>query len=166
LKHITILTVLTTFLFSSMIGEPHDLTSGIAISESEVCIHCHQSNSTIPPYDQGEAVSEEFISSTLSCISCHDGVSASNQHSYTTNIDSNLIDPEAGHPVYITYIDGTYNLKPKNTIIYRWDNADKIDDLLVDGKLKCISCHNPHHNRYQTYLRTTNERSDLCKSCH
>ncbi len=51
------------------------------------------------------------------------------------------------------------------TNIYNWNNANTISDLLVNTQLKCVSCHNPHNNKHQTYFRTT-KRSDLCKSCH
>ena len=35
---------------------------------------------------------------------------------------------------------------------------------LTDGKITCITCHDPHANRYGTLLRL--KETDLCLACH
>ena len=35
---------------------------------------------------------------------------------------------------------------------------------LFDGKMTCVTCHDPHWNKYGSLLRT--RKSDLCMQCH
>jgi predicted CXXCH cytochrome family protein len=39
-------------------------------------------------------------------------------------------------------------------------------DLLRNGKVECISCHDPHKTTYACFLRKSNNRSSLCLTCH
>ncbi len=130
---------------------------------------------------------------TLACLSCHDGISAMNSvvnapgsggynpnGTYIGNTNANPKDmPNAeeiaiglygdltnDHPVSITYVEGVAGLKPKNTPITGWNNATTINDLLRDGKVQCVSCHDPHDPTYGRYLRYSNSGSQLCKTCH
>ncbi|QOY53728.1 cytochrome c3 family protein [Candidatus Sulfurimonas marisnigri] len=130
---------------------------------------------------------------SLKCLSCHDGVNAASRpinlpgsggyyptSSYTKNINDEEIDITElnldnlsqnrslvnGHPVAVKYIEGVAVLKNINTKIYGWDNADTIEDLLVDGTIQCISCHNTHKQNPDKYLRHKNKGSALCLSCH
>jgi len=41
-----------------------------------------------------------------------------------------------------------------------------IGDLLRDGKVECVSCHDPHLGDNPTFLRLPNNNSDLCTTCH
>ncbi len=172
MKKIFVVASLSTLLLSSMIDGAHDMTAGSATDESELCVYCHQTtiytdqNLTVPQYNQDATVDPLFIDTTVSCLGCHDGVIASNQHPYSANLDYNKINADSGHPVFQTYNEQVYNLRPLNTTIYNWDNANKINDLLTDGKMQCISCHNPHNNQWENFLRHTNEQAQICNTCH
>ncbi|MBI5837495.1 MAG: hypothetical protein HZB25_09645 [Candidatus Eisenbacteria bacterium] len=37
---------------------------------------------------------------------------------------------------------------------------------LVDGKVECITCHEPHSQQYQPFLRRSNATGSLCSACH
>ncbi|BBG66089.1 cytochrome c family protein [Hydrogenimonas sp.] len=131
---------------------------------------------------------------TLACLSCHDGVSAINSvvnapGSGGYNLNGTLIgfndptyqermgtsnvravgafgDLTNDHPVSIPYVEGAASLKPKNTQISGWQGATTINDLLRDGKVQCVSCHDPHYPNWGTFRRTSNNGSELCKTCH
>ncbi len=128
---------------------------------------------------------------TLACLSCHDGVSAMNSvvnapgsggynpsGSYigqTTPKDMPNAEEIAiglngdltnDHPVSIQYVEGVAGLKPINTPITGWNNAQTISDLLRDGKVQCVTCHDPHDPTWGRYLRRSNAGSELCKTCH
>ena len=34
------------------------------------------------------------------------------------------------------------------------------------GMLQCTTCHNPHDDRYGNFLRMSNARSAMCRTCH
>lgn len=159
-----------SLLYSSMLNGPHDLSSGDATTEEELCIFCHPSSlnseintSSFALYTLESNASAAFIDSTLSCLSCHDGVSAVNQDIHSVE---NLVYLNKMHPVSIIYNEEKNSLKNKNTLISSWDNATKISDILVNGEVQCVSCHNPHNNQWGTFLRHTNTASQLCKTCH
>ncbi len=137
---------------------------------------------------------------SLACLSCHDGVSAINSivnapgsggylaagqnvafgatpegtavtmPNGVTQIGTDLTND---HPVSIQYIEGRASLKPTTTTITNWTGAQTIADLLRNGKVECVSCHDPHQGGTgQMFLRryvageTGNKGSALCLTCH
>ena len=165
---------LITGLLASLAGSPHDYI----IEEEEKnknCVDCHK-------------VREQSLS--LSCLGCHDGVIGPDRvinspgsggyyptSNYLENSESNLAnssvnapslneDLHNGHPISIIYIETVANLKEKNTVVYNWNNASSINDLLIEGKIECASCHNPHDKMRVLYLRHKNVGSKLCMTCH
>ena len=102
------------------------------------------------------------LSSSKLCMSCHDGVIAlgvSHQGVLKISLDKS-------HPISVDYIEGKSSLRDKNTRIENWDNASFIKDILVNDKIECISCHSPHNKTYKNYLRSKNDKSKLCFTCH
>ncbi|WP_029520615.1 cytochrome c3 family protein [Persephonella sp. IF05-L8] len=79
------------------------------------------------------------------------------------------------HPVGVVYTEGRADLRPPSTPITGWNiSGDKdgsggpsIGDLLRNGKVECVSCHNPHLNAPR-FLRSGdgNTNSNLCTTCH
>lgn len=164
-----------------------------ATSESEVCIFCHTPHASRPVAplwnkDDPGSTYTLYSSSTLQatpgqpdgssilCLSCHDGtIALGNIVSRTTDIDfsggittmptgrSNLTtDLSDDHPVSFNYTptlaaaDG--QLKDPSSI--------SMPVQLENGKVQCISCHDPHENTYSKFLVTTKQNSELCFSCH
>ena len=140
----------------------------------------------------GTPTSTQPLSMSLACLSCHDGVSAMNsvvnapgsgRVNYTDGIIIGEIDPKPmrnettvltgqygnladDHPVSLDYIEGRAGLKSKSSDISAdgWYRANTIDDLLRNGKVECVSCHDPHGSPYGLYTRQ--HRTKLCIGCH
>lgn len=158
-----------------MIDNPHHINIKNADINDEVCNYCHtvsdsaevdeaESTPIFTMYcdsTPSEAPTDISKSSTL-CLSCHDGLHAKEMAIKTPF----SINPTNSHPISIEYIEGKCGLKRKNTPIDDWDNASTIRDLLSDGKIECISCHNPHNRTNDNYLRHDNYGSALCFTCH
>ncbi len=143
-------------------------------------------------------------SPSLACLSCHDGVSGINSvvnapgsggyvpgggfvdfmgqsgAAFTmpagvTQIGTDLTND---HPVSITYVDTAprpASLKPTtDNLLGTWSGATTIADVLRNGKVECVSCHDPHLGATQstTFLKrlgangAANAGSQLCLSCH
>ncbi len=95
------------------------------------------------------------------------------------NGDGGNYDLRDDHPVGVVYRGDEANppasLKPTNTDITGWNiSGDKdgnpgptIGDLLRNGKVECVSCHNPHLNAAR-FLRSGdgNAYSNVCLTCH
>lgn len=169
-----ILIFFITDIIASLTGNPHDYKIE-ADDKNKNCVYCHD-------------ITTENLS--LSCLGCHDGVIGPDRvinlpgsggyyptNNYTKNSENNLSysnanapglngDLHNGHPISIMYIEGVSNLKQKNTAIYNWNNASTIYDLLINGKIECSSCHNPHDKTSILYLRYKNKNSELCITCH
>ncbi|WP_457623838.1 cytochrome c3 family protein [Persephonella sp.] len=91
----------------------------------------------------------------------------------------NNYDLRDDHPVGVVYRGDEANppasLKPTNTDITGWNVSGDSDgnpgptigDLLRNGKVECVSCHNPHLNAAR-FLRSGdgNSFSNLCMTCH
>jgi hypothetical protein len=127
------------------------------------------------------AVASRIDHESISCLSCHDGATASDvsASSSSTRARSMRAHP-AGHPVGISYSSSALNklgeYVPKGVL--------NPAIPLVDGKVSCVSCHKLTKPKAITGARGTvtedrlrgctagvalvmkNERSALCLSCH
>lgn len=185
MKLVVTLLASVAILFAQNIINPHDYQLSEA-DKNKNCIECHTANL--------EEIGREsvYALSPLACFSCHDGVSALDRsinipgsggffstNNYALNLSNELknivldriviagnnIDISYGHPVSILYVEGLSKLKSKDTPIINWANASIINDILIDGKIECASCHNPHDKTTRLYLRHNNG-SILCTTCH
>lgn len=134
-------------------------------------------------------------SSSMMCLSCHDGVSGINSivnlpgsggyvpagqyiksegpipltGYFAVGLGGDLSDD---HPLSIVYRGEESNppagLKPSSTMLTDWSGANTIADLLREGRVECASCHNPHlSSDADAFLRTgDNQGSKLCLGCH
>ncbi len=130
-------------------------------------------NTTDTPYNNLSNISEigEPNGSSKICLSCHDGTIASDQlgsQILKGIIFSNTL--ENNHPIsfyYTSYLaqkDGKLH-DPK----FRKSGLGGTieEDLLIDGKLECISCHDIHNSmNLENRLIKSNYRSALCLTCH
>jgi predicted CXXCH cytochrome family protein len=120
-----------------------------------------QSNSVQFVTKNGERIEIDEV--TFECISCHDGLSASYHGFRFKNDDQTaggMTSVNGGHPIGSHYGAAAYTrsgLKPM---------AELHEDMvLVDGRIGCISCHNPL-NSEKNHLVKSNTGSDLCLTCH
>lgn len=164
-----------------------------ALNESEICIFCHTPHNSLPSSplwnkdDPGytytlyhsstvEAVPGQPDGASILCLSCHDGTTAlgsvlsrSGEISFSggissmppgsSNMSTDLADD---HPVSFDYTTGLAaadgQLKDPTAIVP--------PVTLQNGRMQCTSCHDPHRNLSNNFLRITNQNSELCFSCH
>ncbi|MDA8428954.1 MAG: hypothetical protein M0T70_06830 [Geobacteraceae bacterium] len=102
--------------------------------------------------DYSPGQSEQLDQISRECVTCHDGSSA----------------PTTGysHPVGMDYDKSTsFNRRSPFKRNYVTRGALNPDVVLIDGKVGCLSCHNPL-NPAENHLAMSNENSSLCFSCH
>lgn len=185
--------LLVNFVFGqSVVNSPHDLSFNSpgdykSFSQDEVCIFCHTPHATEPegPLWNRETSGKEYIlynspsfkaisdqpdGSSILCLSCHDGTIAlgniknsSKGIAFNTQYikgSSNLTkDLSDDHPISFVYDVGLVKTDGKLIIP---------DNKLVDNnkKMQCTSCHDPHDNSNNDFLREPNNNGALCKRCH
>lgn len=144
----------------------------------------------------GTATASTVNPGSAICLSCHDGTSAVNSVvnkpgpggyveggqivNYRGNTNGwkmpgifavgsggNMRDD---HPISLSYRGNEDNppasLRPTSTNLVDWTGATKIADLLRNGNVECVSCHNPH-SQAQSFLRANNtNNSAICYACH
>ncbi|MCB0729635.1 MAG: cytochrome c3 family protein [Ignavibacteriae bacterium] len=109
---------------------------------------------------------------TKMCLSCHDGTIAVDDQGGNANFTHKVLSSEmnSNHPVSFVYNsflaqkDGEL-YDPQTTSSGLGSTIEA--DLLIDGKLECISCHNPHKEmNNSSMLKISNLKSKLCLTCH
>lgn len=107
----------------------------------QVCHDCTQGmGCLIGSAHLGDA---ENVSDILfDCIQCHDGISAKSAAG------------PGNHRIDILYMPGNF---------YR--NVTDRRIVLIDGRVTCISCHNPYRSE-EARLVKSNQNSSLCLTCH
>ncbi|MDM8008771.1 MAG: cytochrome c3 family protein [Phycisphaerae bacterium] len=106
---------------------------------------------------------------SLVCLGCHDGTVATSTmgsgHAMLAGVREGFAVPDTfvwrDHPIGVPY--------PNNRREYRAEAmvtaAGKIP--LPDGRVECISCHDPHNQSgVDKMLVMSNRRSALCLACH
>jgi predicted CXXCH cytochrome family protein len=107
---------------------------------------------------------------SIICMRCHDGTMARDMFGGLTAPSAVNIQHPAfltsghggtSHPVGVEYPQFERDFRPMNFVL----SEGKV--LLPDGKVECISCHDPHNQEGARYMLTkSNERSALCLTCH
>ncbi len=107
--------------------------------------------------------------SSLICLGCHDGTVATStigsSHSMLAGVREGFSVPKdfvwRDHPIGIPYPTG--NRREYRPIAF----VEKTRVRLPQGRIECISCHDPHHTSgLDDLLVMSNRRSALCLSCH
>ena len=125
---------------------------------------------------------------SILCMSCHDGTTALNAFSQTGNGTGSAGGGTSGN-VITSYADfGADDLTNHHPIGMIWDdvfekddeiagktkilnipNGIAIADVLYDGKMECVTCHDVHNTQNdgaERFLWTSNDRSAFCLVCH
>lgn len=132
------------------------------------------SNNNYIPYSSPTLdanVSQPLGSSKL-CLSCHDGTFAfDDSGNHALNSAKSLgTDLQRSHPVSFKY-DSFLAMRDKGL----YDPASSPSglggtihsDMLINGNLECISCHDIHAMKGEKYhLIKSNRKSELCITCH
>jgi predicted CXXCH cytochrome family protein len=151
-------------------------------SEIHSCAACHtphQKSGQVPHWELRKSAPAAVMpylsdrdrpdSTTLMCLSCHDGtvatdISAGQHRVFPQNrigASGGKSRQGTGHPLGVRYpvFDAKYQSRGK----VEADGKIK----LPDGRVACISCHDPHDREgLDGMLVKSNRRSSLCLSCH
>lgn len=144
-------------------GETRDSGHSLYHNISE-CSFCHTSD-----YEGKDMTDAHHGGGSVTCMGCHDGVSAMNMAVRADIFGNNL---KNSHPVSVEYIEGIAGLRPKTDTVIAIRGAETVNDMLVNGKVECISCHDQHNagdtspNPLRLFLRNDNKGSALCYACH
>ena len=180
-----ILILLHSSVAAPIQGSPHDLS---ALSEGDTCSFCHTPHGALPrtpawSHKLSDAVYTIYQSSSLEanvgqptgssklCLSCHDGTVALTHTTrggaagvYITPGSANLgTDLSDDHPISFVYSAALpaedVQIRPPSTLP---------EQLRLDrsSELQCTTCHNAHDNQYGKFLVMSNQRSQMCTSCH
>ncbi len=140
--------------------------------------------------DEGGGTSIGGVS--LLCMSCHDGVVAMNAYSIdsgsndgqgvvgeggtlsgrSSGFDSGPGDMSNHHPMGFDYQavqTADAEIAATNTVLVPGGSV-RISDVLADGKMECVTCHDVHNTANQAnaerFLWRTNDYSNFCLTCH
>lgn len=171
-----------------VIGGPHDFTDARR-GPTNPCAVCHiphlqairvstSQPSTQPAVEVFRIESQRRVFQTdrftpgptsLICLGCHDGTMAGStigtSHALLAGAREGF-DLPAGlvwrdHPIGIAYPSDRENFRPMGTVLAQGNI------VLPDGRLECISCHDPHNRTgIDGMLVMPNRKSALCLSCH
>jgi predicted CXXCH cytochrome family protein len=182
--------VLTVILFQMAVhagvkGSPHDLT---AISSGDACSFCHTPHASLPQtpgwsHKLSTTVYKIYQSSSLDakvgqptgdsklCLSCHDGTVALTHTRkrgpggvFVTPGDANLgTDLSDDHPISFVYSN---SLSAKDIQSRPPTFLPETMKLDRNSELQCTTCHSSHDNTYGNFLVMSNQRSQMCVTCH
>ncbi|MBW7904468.1 MAG: cytochrome c3 family protein [Phycisphaerae bacterium] len=164
-----------------IVGSKHDFTQGGA-AVRDLCLPCHTPHITaseaplltqrasgrMRPRGYG-AMGIELDAASLLCLSCHDGVIATDV--FTGPHAMSWAERSGGgaapgasrltsHPVGIEYPSGAPRYASATTV-----NAAGLK--LPNGRIQCTTCHDPHNtHNHAGMLTISNARSRLCLTCH
>jgi len=171
----------TDYLSAGIAGSKHDFTQAGG-RPLDLCTPCHTPHLSVdapPGLDRRKpepqrlkpytGVGVDLDESSLLCLSCHDGIVAKDVYrtAHAARISSQLGSSWVGkasltsHPIGIKY--------PIGDSTYRAIDAVTADGFikLPDGRVQCISCHDPHNTRRFDYMLVrSNQGSRLCLACH
>ena len=168
-------------LSGGLVGSKHDFTRD-GSQPHDLCLTCHTphlSRTKAPLLDRRPAALErlrsyqayaaELDSTTLLCLSCHDGLIASDvfSSSHATSLATQLASSQIGTRRFSSHPIGV--VLPVNDPTYRSAETVTADGTikLPGGRVQCISGHDPHNTRrHPAMLVQSNQQSRLCLSCH
>ncbi len=144
---------------------------------SRACLSCHDGvnaiNSIInvPGSGQWYPNGDYYVSMTMDGGATYSGNSPVTMAQNTANPIMNIgTDLRNDHPVGVVYTanstnpaDNPASLRP---VTDPFDGTKTIADVLRNGKVECVSCHDPHKGENMAFLRKPNDGSALCLTCH
>jgi predicted CXXCH cytochrome family protein len=166
-------------------GSKHDF-SKTPWAAGETCGVCHTPHRDEPPkaaplWDANADLTRRFgpaangrrkvsCNGTIQCLRCHDGTVAKetiggfSRARYVNIQNPGMFSAAHGgtdHPVGIPYPLINKGYHPVTSVMA------KGTVVLANGRVECISCHDPHNASGAPHLLVaTNTRSSLCLTCH
>ena len=167
---------------------PHNFSDD-SWSNRERCNPCHMTGINIKDYylASGDSIERDTLNvsgfpkgTSKLCLSCHDGILAKISHfSYMSEAGD-----ESSHPVSFAYV--VTHRYGEEQLYDPYTTSSGLggtiyDDLLENGRVECITCHDPHFfpntpscidcpelsaTAVGLGLRISNKKSALCLLCH
>jgi predicted CXXCH cytochrome family protein len=166
-------------------GTAHDLSASAGGGSCDFCHTPHGALAGTPLWNHklSSATYKIYQSSSLKakvgqptgasklCLSCHDGTVAvaetltgGSGGAYIAPGSANLgTDLSDDHPISFVYSSGLSAQDQQIRSPFDLPTQLKLDST---GELQCTTCHNAHDNQYGNFLVMSNERSQMCVSCH
>ncbi len=178
------LAILGGWAWGDIKGSKHDF-SNEAWSGGNPCSVCHAAESEEPPaeaplWDENADLNRTFgipldqskkagVGTTL-CLRCHDGAIArdtlgsTKRERFASKEHPGLFETghkTSEHPVGVDYPLYKKGYRPVVSVLAKGTVS------LPDGKVECVSCHDPHDMTGLGHMLVdTNARSKLCLTCH
>ena len=178
-------------MLTGVLGSAHDF-SGLGGGPTDACIACHvphvqavrpttqpsTESSTQPALEMYRIEGQRRIfvpdrympgPTSLLCLGCHDGTIAtstiSSSHALLAGVREGFSVPERfvwrDHPIGVRYPAQGRDYRPESFVTA----GGRI--VLPDGRIECISCHDPHNRSgIKGMLVMSNRKSALCLTCH
>jgi predicted CXXCH cytochrome family protein len=169
---------------------PHNTSGNVPSTGTQAPLWNHLlSSATYTIYSQGYNFWREGAAtignpngSSKLCLSCHDGtVALANFNTYTTGT-TNITQVDGGvsslgtdlsttHPISFTYDANLSTVDHKlwnpTTTPSGVHGGTITTDMLENGQVQCVSCHDPHNGAGVSHLLIkSNVGSGLCFTCH
>ncbi len=123
-----------------------------------------------------QAIPGQPDGSSILCLSCHDGtIALGSVLSRKTEIDFS----EGVSSFKRSKSNLTTDLSDDHMISFHYNSTLAYTDgelkdpmnlthpvTLENGKVQCVTCHDPHNNAFDNFLVSSNRYSALCLSCH
>jgi predicted CXXCH cytochrome family protein len=143
---------------------------------SLLCLGCHDGttggwggSSSASKHDLINGYWDTSVNAIGNCAACHqnDGQGPIKPSMGPNGIGTDLT---RSHPISMLYPSTTQNpqIVPPPTP-QGWPDLGGVDGSglrLYAGRLECPTCHNVHSPRFAPFLRTSNDNSAMCLSCH
>ncbi len=170
-----------------VVGSPHDFTEFTG-RMGDACSACHVPHvqairpvtatqpSTQPAIEMFRIGGQRAVfvpgrytpgPTSLICLGCHDGTVATSTigsaHAILAGAREGFSMPDGfvwrDHPIGIAYPSGGREYRPRAFVEKQL--------RLPEGRIECISCHDPHNEKgLPAMLAVSNRRSNLCVTCH
>ena len=154
--------------------------AGAPGSPSLLCLGCHDGAADFSPNWGGDGSGSKHdlingywntpVNAIGNCASCHEdeyGTGPPKKWVSANGIGTNLSND---HPVSMVYPSVEQNPQVKEPPTPAgWPDVGGIDGSgfkLYAGRIECPTCHNVHSPRYAPFLRTPNDNSRMCLTCH
>ncbi len=166
-----------------VVGGPHDFSalggsacSACHIPHIQAVVPTTQPTSTQPAVEMYRIPGQRRVfvpgrytpgPTSLICLGCHDGTVAmstiGSSHALLAGVRQGFAVPEGfvwrDHPIGVLYPAAPHDYRPEAFVVKKLP--------LPEGRIECISCHDPHNVAgVKKMLRMSNAKSALCLTCH
>ncbi|MGB2984623.1 MAG: cytochrome c3 family protein [Phycisphaerae bacterium] len=176
-------TIVGAWAWGGIEGSKHDF-SNKDWSGGDACSACHSAKgeqpTAAPLWDENADLNRTFGTplsrskeagpGTTLCLRCHDGtiardtITGEKRKRFVGKQNPGLFSAghdTSDHPVGVEYPQFDKGYRPVTSVIAKGTVP------LPDGKVECISCHDPHNmSGLDHMLVASNARSALCLTCH